>query len=166
MENNNIEPSYRAPSARELIQDGYYNRYVTYDATNEIIAYLTSSRSIFKPYIDLYLKNNSNSIVHPTRMAISVIAYGTNNVHQFGNTLDNAIYQSAIRLIRHVFVALKRKGLMPDRLVRFSNARFIELGNVIYSSCKIDIDMIAIRMSLTYIPYKAEPTSWYKKLCN
>lgn len=160
---HNIETSYIHPKIPELIKEGYYSRYVSYSCTDEIIAYLTSYGCVFNKIANIYLSNNSNSIVYPTRMSITVYAYGLNNIERFGNKLDNCLYQSALVMIRHI---LNKNNIYIERTKHhvFSINNFMKLADVIERSCKEDAKSLASKVANKDKIYIPEPNSWYNKL--
>jgi hypothetical protein len=161
---SNIEPSYRPPLHRELKAEGLYSRWVSYEATDEIIAYMTSYGSPFNEITNTFLSNNKQSLAAPVRLAISVYAYGELYPQRFGNRLDNALYQSAIRLVRCIAQDNKRhNSALPQ--VKFNNKQFSQLGDVIYSSCKLDVRLIIDKATnRTCLPDTSN--GWYAKLLN
>ena len=159
---HNIETSYLAPKITELKELGYYQQYVSYDATNEMIAYLTSYGNPFSEITHKYLCHHSNSIVHPTRVAIAIYAYGLNNIQQFGNKLDNALYQSALNFYRHMIARVKKHEQI-EGLQRYHMHEWMNLADAIYTNCKHDAESIANRSNPDTKKYDAS-NGWYSKL--
>ena len=89
---------------QELRELGYIRKFVTYEVTDAIIADLTSPTNKLS-YIALDYLNQYKSIVNVVRHPIGVLAYGINNLNQFGGNLDNVLYQCSVilyrRLIQH-----------------------------------------------------------------
>lgn len=156
-----IETRYRPPSVRELKADGYYMHFVSYEATDKIIAHLTTYGNPFAHYATIYLSTHSNSVVHPARTAVSLMAYGIHYTEQFGNRYDNVLYQAAVRFIRHMLAQIDDR--YKTQLIKFKRKHFIALGNLFYEVLYKDAKMLCNRVRP--IPYivKEEDKWWLKQ---
>lgn len=157
----NIETTYRPPSTKDLITDGYYMRYVSYEATDKIIAHLKSYGNPFSPYTQIYLLTHSNSIVHPCRMAVSIMAYGIHHPEQFGNKYDNVLYQSAVRFIRHMLAHIEARH--KGRSLQFRKKHFIALANLFYEVLYKDALILCNRVRPKVHIVKEEDKWWLIK---
>jgi hypothetical protein len=158
-----ILPSqYRAPKYPELKKLGYTQQFVSYKATNEIIAHLTSYAHPLAKEVNLYLSLNKNSLAHPVRASTALYAYGLDNINQFGGTLDSVLTQCSHRLIsnilaKNIYHREHRRIIVPGKYI-------LALNDIIYDVCRFDADMILRNLNAT--PYIPSPDSWYVKLCN
>ena len=155
----NIETTYRPPSTKDLLRDGYYMRFVSYEATDKIIAHLTTYGNPFSPYAQIYLSTHSNSVVHPARMAVGLMAYGIHYPEQFGNKYDNVLYQSAVRFIRQMLAHIddKHKG----RSIQFRKKHFIALANLFYEVLYKDAKMLCNRVRPKPLPILDDKDKWW-----
>jgi hypothetical protein len=155
-----IETSYKPPRVSTLFKEGYYRRYVSYDCTDEIIAYLTSYGCVFSPITNEYLAKHKGSLIEPIRASLAVYAYGLKNTAEFGNKLDNALYHSATVLIRHILAENKRYKPI-NKLVKYNLDDFISLADTIYASGKVDVQAILDSLE----PTKYDPSNgWYSRI--
>ena len=159
-----IETRYRAPLHPEIKSEGYWRQYVSYEATDEIISYLTTYGNPFQQIAQDYIDTHQGSIVHPTRLAVSLMAYGMANVEQFGGVYDNVIYQSAVRFIRYCLrqsKVCKKSTYKFDGLVRFRAKHFVALGDMLYRVLEKDVKIVYNQVHPPKI--KQEDMWWTKK---
>lgn len=158
-----IETRYRAPLHPELKSEGYWRQYVSYEATNEIISYLTAYGNPFQQIAQDYLNTHQGSVVHPVRLAVSLMAYGKANVEQFGGVYDNVIYQAAVRFIRYCIrqsKICKNSTYKFDGLVRFRAKHFMALGDVLYRVLEDDVTIVYNKV---HPPKIKEDDMWWNK---
>ena len=153
---------YLPPLKSELRTLGYLRRYVSYGATDAIIANLTAPTNKLA-YIAIDYYNQYNTIVNVVRHPIGVFAYGINNLNQFGDSLENVVYQSALILYRRLIMHYNLKYPNNRYTKAIPNKLIQSLADTIYQHCYIDASIIA-----TEIRHKTNPpdvsNGWYAKL--
>ena len=153
---------YLPPRKQELKELGYIRRFVTYEATDAIIANLTAPNNKLSFLAVSYI-NQYKTIVNLVRHPIAVYAYGINNLSQFGNNLDNVLYQCSIILYRSLIKHYNTTSDNPPYKGKIPSSLIKSMSDTFYNYAHQEASILATEIRNKSLPYDSS-NGWYSKL--
>lgn len=164
----NLSQLYFAPKYKELKSLGYYVKLPPKETSDSFLNVFTAIGSPYAKHCTQYVECTNNFIV-PTQIAIAILAYGINNLPQFGNKLDNNLIQVIIVTRRQVMQRLVNKKLVDkDNYIPLNPKWNDKNTEAIYEALKYEAHKLADKVAnRPHIPIKRNydySNGWYSKL--